>query len=319
MVETCLLCGGALSPTLSAVTDTRFGVPGEWSIAACRACGLEQTLPRPTGEELGRLYAAHYNFGGERGSAYTRLRQIFLSSVLYRQWLWVDGDISFHIRRAPAGGGARLIDIGCNEGRGLGLYAASGFAEVEGLETNPVAAAAARRGGFAIHEMELADFRPDRPFDVAVLSNVLEHALDPVAMLADVKRILKPGGQVWISCPNARSWARRLFGAAWINWHVPFHISHFHRASLEETIARAGFAMVDYAQATPGLWVAHSIIAKLAARPGQPTRALRKPLLVMALMGLSRGLLFPLLWAGNRLGVGDCHLAVARATPAGEE
>ena len=45
-------------------------------------------------------------------------------------------------------------------------------------------------------------------YDVAVLSNVLEHALDPAVMLCDVARILKPGGEVWISCPNAASWLR---------------------------------------------------------------------------------------------------------------
>ena len=38
-----------------------------------------------------------------------------------------------------------------------------------------------------------------------------------------------------------------------------------------------------------------------------------KPLLVVGLMTAARGLLFPLLWAANRLGRGDCLLAVAQA------
>ncbi len=84
---------------------------------------------------------------GESGTTYTRLRARFLASGVYRLWLALDGDISFHARP----GRGRLIDIGCNEGRGLSLYAGNGFAAVEGLETNPVAAAAARRRGFVVH------------------------------------------------------------------------------------------------------------------------------------------------------------------------
>ncbi len=48
----CLLCGGALHPVLDGVEDTRFGVPGRFDIAGCASCGLEQTLPRPTPDEL---------------------------------------------------------------------------------------------------------------------------------------------------------------------------------------------------------------------------------------------------------------------------
>lgn len=308
--ERCVLCGGALSGVIAPVWDTRFGVPKPYRIERCAQCTLEQTRPKPSGPELGQLYAQHYNFGGEKNTTYTDLRARFLMSPIYRLLMAIDGDISFHARA----GRGRLIDIGCNEGRGLPLYRRNGFDEVEGLETNPVAAAQARGRGFAIHEVDVADFHPNEKFDVAVLSNVLEHALDPVAMLVEVKRILKPGGEVWISCPNAASWARHLFGRGWINWHVPFHIVHFTDATLVDCARRAGFVPVAREQITPALWVAHSVIATLSAKPGQPTSALRKPLIVMALMALARGLGFPLLWLGNRVGHGDCLKLVARAS-----
>lgn len=305
----CLNCHGQLDVILEPVYDTRFGVAEPYKIAQCRVCGLEQTVPRPTGPELGQLYARYYNFGGERGTTYTGLRAKFLNSGLYRLFLKLDGDISFHIRP----GTGRLLDIGCNEGRGLPLYARNGFSVVEGLETNPVAAAAARGRGFAIHEVELADFQPAERFDVAVLSNVLEHALDPAEMLGHVARVLKPGGQVWISCPNARSWLRSAFGKAWINWHVPFHIVHFTERTLRDVLVKSHFTPLVEDQITPALWVAHSTLAGLFAKPGEATWALRKPLMVIGLMGAARALLFPFLWLGNRLGRGDCLRAVARA------
>ena len=309
--DVCLLCGGALHPVLSGLADTRFGAPGRFDIAGCAACGLEQTLPRPTSGELDALYEAYYNFGGSREeSRCGQLRQAFLTSRLYRLWLAADGDVSFH-GVAAARPGVRLLDYGCNEGRGLALYRANGFA-VEGLEPNRVVAEQARARGFTVHNADLAEFRPREPYGVVVLSNVLEHALDPGEMLAQVGRLLAPGGEAWVSCPNGESWLRRLFGRAWINWHVPFHVVHFSRATLERALDESGFAVTDARQATPALWVAQSAIAALFARPGRPTRQMRSPFLVIGLMLLARGLCFPLLWLANRLGRGDCLVYRAR-------
>jgi len=178
---------------------------------------MEQTLPVPSPGELKKLYEEYYNFGGEKGTIYTKSREAFFSSFLYRFWMALDGDIFFHSLK----GRGRLLDIGCNEGRGLSLYYRNGF-EPEGLELNEKAAQDARMAGFTVYTQTLEEFQPEEPFDVVVLSNVLEHAPDPKEMLEKVQRILKPGGQVWISCPNSQSWLRKLFGRSWINWHVPY-------------------------------------------------------------------------------------------------
>ena len=213
-LEACLLCGGETSLVEAGLIDNRFGAPGAWNIHRCRACGLEQTLPRPDATTLKRLYETYYNDGGATATSYAGWRERFLMSPLYRVFLKLDGDISFHGER----GTGRLLDVGCNEGRGLVLYRANGFA-AEGLELNRVAAAEARARRFAVHEVDIGDFRPAAPFDRVVLSNVLEHALDPGAMLSDVHRLLAPGGEAWISLPNAASWLRAAFGRHWINWH----------------------------------------------------------------------------------------------------
>jgi SAM-dependent methyltransferase len=263
--------------------------------------------PAPTSAELSTLYESHYNFGGEKDTVYTNLREWFLSSFLYRLWIRLDGDISFHART----GKGRLLDVGCNEGRGLKIYARNGF-QVEGLEFNETAAAVARDAGFTVHTCDLSQFAPCVPYDVVVLSNVLEHSLEPRQMLLDIRRILKPGGQVWISCPNSKSWLRSVFGASWINWHVPFHISQFSSETSKNLLSDAGFASNETRQITPALWVSSSVIAKLFAKKGRPTRALRNPILVFGLLMISRIILFPVLWLGNRAGRGDCLLIVAR-------
>jgi SAM-dependent methyltransferase len=304
MAEPCLLCGGATQPVLTHVPDTRFASPGEWTILRCGTCGLEQTTPLPTGPQLKTLYETYYNYGGESGTAYTGWREKLLMSPAYRLFLKIDGDVSFHTQA----GSGRLLDVGCNEGRGLVIYRANGF-KPEGLELNSRAAEVARRRGFMVYESDIEALRPSLPFDRVVLSNVLEHALDPKKMLAAIHRVLEPGGEVWISLPNRRSWLRQFFGRNWINWHLPFHIVHFDAATLGRALRESGFTVVEEKQVTPALWVALSAIAALF--PGKP-KMQRQPLLVVALMGIARGLLFPLLWAMNRAGRGDCLVVKAR-------
>jgi len=302
----CTLCGGPLERQASDLFDTRFGLAGRYEARRCLPCGLEQIFPVPSPAALKSIYESHYNFGGEQNTLYTRLREWFLFSSLNRIWEFVDGDIAFHWLR----GASRLLDIGCNEGRNLRIYARNGF-QAEGLELNETAAAEARKAGFTVHTCLLAEFAPAFAFNAAVLSNVLEHALDPRQMLMDVQRILAPGGQVCISCPNSRSWLRAVFGKWWINWHVPFHISHFSPETLRELLEETGYQQIEVRLATPSLWVAQSFIACCFAKEGRKTRQLRNPFLTMFLMLFARCVLFPALWLGNRIGRGDCLLAVA--------
>ena len=262
-------------------------------------------FPVPAAGQLKNLYERYYNFSGERATFYIALREWFLSSVLYRLWIRLDGDISFHARQ----GSGRLLDIGCNEGRTLKNYRRNGF-RAEGTELNETAAAVARAAGFTVFTGQLDDFTPSAPYDVAVLSNVLEHALDPKAMLLEARRLLNRDGEVWISCPNSQSWLRSVFGRWWINWHVPFHITHFSALTLQHLLKDSGFRQIEIRQITPALWVASSIIARLFARHGKPTRQLRNPFLIFGLVLACRALLFPLLYWGNRTGRGDCLVAV---------
>jgi 2-polyprenyl-3-methyl-5-hydroxy-6-metoxy-1,4-benzoquinol methylase len=303
----CILCHTKLDETMDNVFDTRFGIDSIYAIARCPLCGLEQTTPLPGQDELNRLYETYYNFGGEKNTGYTRLRAGFLNSFLYRFWLALDGDISFQ----QNSGSGKLLDVGCNEGRGLGFYRANGFA-AEGLELNSRAAEVARSKGFTVYGNTLEGFASEGNYDVIVLSNVLEHSLDPGVMLQHIHRLLAPSGMVWISCPNSHSWLRYVFGRYWINWHVPFHIVHFSPDTLNQLLVKSQFEVIDVRQETPALWVAHSIIARIFSRPGQPTRQLRSAAMVAPLILLIRGLIFPLLWLGNLSKRGDCLVVSAR-------
>src|SRR5271155_2303089 len=151
----CVVCEERTEVSVEGLFDTRFGIAGSFEVRRCLQCGLEQLFPIPAPAELKDLYERYYNFSGERGTVYTTLREWFFSSFLYRLWIHLDGDISFHTLQ----GSGRLLDIGCNEGRTLKNYARNGF-HAEGTELNETAAAVARAAGFSVFTGQLEDFPP---------------------------------------------------------------------------------------------------------------------------------------------------------------
>jgi 2-polyprenyl-3-methyl-5-hydroxy-6-metoxy-1,4-benzoquinol methylase len=253
------------------------------------------------------FYETYYNYGGNQKGFYVKLRKIFLDSIFYRIWMAVDGDICFHAKR----GTGRLLDIGCNEGRGLQNYIKNGFF-AEGLELNEKASSEARKKGFIVYSQTLGKFYPKSLYDVIVLSHVLEHLNDPQGMLTHAARLLKTGGEIWISCPNIKSWQRRLFGKYWINWHAPFHICFFSTSTMKSFLNKCGFEILKIKHTTPSLWIAQSVIAALFAKSGQINCAQRHTILLGSLIILARFAFFPILWIGNLFKQGDCITIVGR-------
>lgn len=297
---------------LDGLRDNRFGAPGVYSVHRCTHCGAEQTLPRPTSAEPRTFDARDDNIAADAsgkagGARYARFREWLFRSWIYRLWLRLDGDASFHLVR----GRGRLLDCGCNEGRGLERYRANGFT-AEGWELNRQAAAQARARGFTVHTEELVQFQPDALYDVIVLSDALGYSRDPRATLRDLGRILAPGGELWISLPNAASLFREVFGCDWINWHAPYRVMHFAPSVLRRLLADEGFLVRRLACVTPALWLTQSALVRLYGRPGKPTGRPRKPVLLAGWMLTLRGFFFPTLFFLNRALRGDCLIVRAR-------
>ena len=152
----CLICDDPMQIELYGLLDNRFGSQGEYFILVCKYCGLLITAPVPEYQELIDLYETHYNFPKNGENIYTNLRRFFLNSFAYKFWTTLDGDISFHMIR----GRGRLLDVGCNEGRGLRINRQNGF-ETDGLKINERAVIDARKGGFKVHTDLVEAFQPN--------------------------------------------------------------------------------------------------------------------------------------------------------------
>ena len=81
----------------------------------------------------------------------------------------------------------------------------------------------------------------DNYFDVLSLFHVLEHDENPVVLLKEAHRVLKPGGRLLVAVPNARSVARSVFKRYWFGYDLPRHRLIFTPRSLRKTLNDSGF------------------------------------------------------------------------------
>ena len=83
----------------------------------------------------------------------------------------------------------------------------------------------------------------DGHFDQVILWHVLEHLTNPREVLAEIHRILKPGGQVIVAVPNFSSLQAEWTGPAWFHLDLPRHLYHFPVEGLRTLLQRTQFAI----------------------------------------------------------------------------
>jgi 2-polyprenyl-3-methyl-5-hydroxy-6-metoxy-1,4-benzoquinol methylase len=131
----------------------------------------------------------------------------------------------------------RWLDFGCGNG-GLVRHARRAVGcEVVGFEQGGIVAAA-RAAGIPIVEPEaLAGLAGS--FDVLTAIEVLEHVVDPLATLREIRRLLRPGGLFFYTTGNAAPFRDRLI--SWGYFIPEIHISLYEPASMTEALRRTGF------------------------------------------------------------------------------
>jgi 2-polyprenyl-3-methyl-5-hydroxy-6-metoxy-1,4-benzoquinol methylase len=251
-VKACPICGSSGDPLYEGVTDRLYGVPGQWQIQKCRAenCGLLWLDPRPTPQDIGKAYAEYFTHDS---SSKHRVKPGFLSRIseLQGRFLRKLWQISSRQKRVRCAADlmyldgvkpGRLLEIGCGNGRRLVQFRDHGW-QVEGQEVDAKAARSAREGhGLTIHEGLIADLDLEaESYDAVVMSHVIEHVHDPVGLLTEARRLLKPQGILTVTTPNAIGLGHRTFGAHWYGLDSPRHLFLFSPLTLDATARRAGF------------------------------------------------------------------------------
>jgi 2-polyprenyl-3-methyl-5-hydroxy-6-metoxy-1,4-benzoquinol methylase len=139
----------------------------------------------------------------------------------------------------------RLLDVGCALGFMLQEAKAAGWDSV-GVETSEFAAHyAATHTGCPVHAGTLQKVAfPGDSFDVVTLMDVIEHVPDPLPLMTEIHRILRPGGVVFLVTPNFSSIFVRLYGPSAYGVWPDQHVVYFQPSTMKKLLRRAGFASV---------------------------------------------------------------------------
>ncbi len=153
---------------------------------------------------------------------------------------------------AGVGAGTRMLDVGTGPGVVAGAAAARG-ARVTAVDAEPsmVEAAARNVPGLDVRLAVLPDLPlPDGEFDVVTGNFVIQATGDPAVVLTELRRVLRPGGRLALTCwpetpPPALGIAREAIEAAGVPWPQdiptsPF-LPHSSPGAFAALLADAGF------------------------------------------------------------------------------
>jgi SAM-dependent methyltransferase len=230
----CPLCAHPASAEIAASTEAR--------LVRCGACTLAYSDPPRRPEVIRGEYERLYDLDVAIARLAPRRLAIF----------------SEFFERVPTRAAARLLDVGCGTGDFLLLASERGW-QPTGIDLSERAASHARERGLDAGTDWTA--LPSERFDVVTLWNVVEFVDRPLAMLADVHRVLVPGGRVFVRTPNERfqlaayRWRRRL------DWCAPlartlgdayyFHPVLWSSATLRAALDRGGFVDARFWNSRP--------------------------------------------------------------------
>ena len=198
---------------------------GDASVHRCGACGHGVT--RPSMPDVRVLYEgrASQDYQGKDGRLARAIKQMVFdrqARALVRQ-LPKDIDTAY--------------DFGCGSGAFTGALATHLPGRTIGLDFFD--APPPGLGADAYRSFEQAESLG--PADLVTLFHVLEHDDDPLSLLRRAGRLLRAGGTLVVEVPNMDAVGGRVLGAAWDNWYLPYHRTHFSAESLTALLERDGY------------------------------------------------------------------------------
>ena len=308
-----------------------FLVQDGFSLVECTHCGLLYVNPRPERTTIGAYYAAGYYAHSRRVGFAAWLqgwRQKLLLAIAFHHggyplpstpefrhyrrldWRLLAAIFKRRFQRLPPYPGTdhppRALDIGSGSGAYLAVLQQLGW-EAWGVEPDTGGVQLAReRGCPTVHNGTLEDCHcAENSFELITCWDSLEHTFDPGFVLREVRRLLKPGGWLFIKVPNPHCLEARLWRGDWVGYDLPRHLYHFTPRRLQAYLEAQGFQVQDVCFVSPPNMVASGLIQGLTRRWPR-----------LAWLGRLNGWLtlacIPLAWLLDHLGSGNTFQVVAR-------
>lgn len=147
--------------------------------------------------------------------------------------------------------GNRLLDVGCAMGFFMEEAQAQGFVPF-GIEVSDYAARVAQKKfrdkifvGPVEKYVSLHSKKHDvQPFDMMILSDIIEHLQNPREVLRDLRSLLEPRGVVVLQTGDVDSLWAKMLGKNWHFFAPPQHLYFFSKKTLTELLSQAGYRVI---------------------------------------------------------------------------
>ncbi len=219
--------------------------------------GFWEVIDKPSAAQLREYYSKKYyqESRGSYESSYTPAELKYFRAKIRQRAAVV-------ARAVPRLGS--LLDVGCGEGFALAYFRERGW-KVKGLDYSSAGLEANNPGcrdalvvGDVFELLQAETASGDR-YDVIWLQNVLEHVLDPVALLESLRGLVADGGVLVATVPNDFSALQRnaldeklIESPFWVA--LPDHLSYFSRESLLNIGSATGWSCDEVLADFPVDW-----------------------------------------------------------------
>jgi 2-polyprenyl-3-methyl-5-hydroxy-6-metoxy-1,4-benzoquinol methylase len=203
----------------------------------CRDCTLRFTQNIPSETSIGRYYQSE-NYISHTDTNKGTINRLYRLARRFTLRNKKNTIASFsHLSKG------KLLDVGAGTGAFASYMQESGWI-VNALEPDTEA----RKKAADLHSIRLEE--PSRLFeldenhyDVITLWHVLEHVHTLHQYLDQLKRILKPGGSLFIAVPNYTSYDANKYGQFWAAYDVPRHLYHFSPMAMRNLLQQHGLQL----------------------------------------------------------------------------
>ena len=137
-----------------------------------------------------------------------------------------------------------LLDVGCGNGSFLVRIRNIGWSAI-GTELAPPNHLNGTVKKFIYKGDLINNHIAAESIDVVTMWHSLEHFIDPVSYISEIRRILKHGGLLVLEVPNFLSWQSKFFRTNWFHLDVPRHLLHFSPRSIYYLLEQAGFKNIQ--------------------------------------------------------------------------
>lgn len=262
----CVVCRSERKSFLFTAYDILYQMTEDkFVINKCQDCDAIYLSPFPTQKETEKFYPQdYYSYDTEEAVGFfERLKQaIIYSEMDGKDELGLfDRLLVFFFRNKFSGlplyrlENGKFLDIGCGSGKNLKLLQNYGW-DTYGIELDEKAVRYAKDQGLKVERssIEEAQFNGMK-FDCIRIWHVFEHLTDPNGALKKIGDLLSHDGAILMAVPNAKSWARMIFGRYWYGLDVPRHVISYSPKTLRTLMNVHGLRIVEIKYASCGSFV----------------------------------------------------------------